>query len=230
MSLAELIRSDLADVFFNTSDFASTCRYEGMAVPLVVSQHEGQRQREVGQVGDALARDVEFLGMMATLAESDPTWLPSAGEVIEWTDADNQPHEFVVFPRVNGRWFDFADQSRDMIRIYAVPAVDLSLAEIGGVEYRAMLGPLRVEDVPIVDGTQERWVTRDVCRAAILCAPGTVTPKTKIILVKHTQHESTQDIEAFYVRLIESVTDALTVVDAWRESLTKVQRRGVEGA
>ena len=103
--------------------------------------------------------------------------------------------------------------------------------EIGTDKFDGIVCSPRTEEVPTIQGGLERWVHRDICRVSIRCEPGTVDQKTRLKIIRYTKGDaSTHAGQLFHVRQINSVTDQWTTVEAWRDSLAKVQRAGTEGA
>jgi len=100
--------------------------------------------------------------------------------------------------------------------------------------YPAAVGPLRTEEGTSFVGTIERTVNRDVCQVRIDCPRGTFHVQQKLIVAKHTSGAppggdmSAHDGQAFHVRSIDGELESLTTLTCWRESLAKLQRRGVE--
>lgn len=88
-------------------------------------------------------------------------------------------------------------------------------------KYDAIVGALRMESVEESVGAIGSTVLKDICRVSIKASPGVVDVDTRLKVAKY-------DGLPFSVFLIESVTDSFTTVQAWRESVSKVQARGVE--
>ncbi len=160
MSLKELIRSDISEVFLNTDDFASECLYETKAVSLIVNQHILPRSRRGDVLDNAniTARGADFIGAMADLLNGDPDYVPRAGEEITWKSHDNQPRKFVVFPRIGGQCFDYADPERVAVRIYGIDADDLRRVKIVGVAENllALAESIRPESVVYDFGSETK--------------------------------------------------------------------------
>lgn len=106
----------------------------------------------------------------------------------------------------------------------------VELATVGTPKkFPAIVGKLRTEAIIIPTGESERTVHRDVCQVMVNCQPGTIGVKTRLFVLKHTSSDASErDRHSFTVQQIDSVTDAWTTVQVWRESLAKVQRRGLE--
>jgi hypothetical protein len=93
----------------------------------------------------------------------------------------------------------------------------------------AIVGRLRTEEVPVVMGSTEKWVHREVCQVSVRCEPGEVGQKTRMKIARYTTGDaSSHDSQLFYVRTVTSITDAWTTVEAWRELASKQQMRGTE--
>lgn len=102
---------------------------------------------------------------------------------------------------------------------------------IGGKPYAAIVGVLRIEPVQEFNGAIESHSDRDVCQVTIQCPFGVVDLDTRLVIKKYTLGDaSIAEQQAFHVRTIDSITDGWTTIQAWRESLAKVQARGTEGA
>ncbi len=112
------------------------------------------------------------------------------------------------------------------------------MGDSGGVEiftasgaqgFDAIIGSVRTEPVDVPIGGSEQVVYRDLCNVSVKCKPGTIGARQKIIIKKLLEGDDSQrDRQAFYVARIISVTDAWTSFEAQRDSLAKIQRRGIE--
>jgi hypothetical protein len=122
VSLKTLIRSDVSDVFLDTDDFAEECAYDGRAMNMLKSEQGSQQYqgRDLLSQADAIARGADFRASLADITGDDPTYVPQPGVEIQWTDENNQPHIFVVFPRVGEQCYEYLDGYRAMVRLYAV--------------------------------------------------------------------------------------------------------------
>ncbi len=133
MSLKSLILSDVSDVFLDTDEFADVCLYVGDGFngsPALIANYADPNKPLRGDVltlDGISALGVDFRGSVADFTVDVPTTVPLAGDEITWTDAQNQPRTFVVFPRVAGRCFDLSPD-RAMLRIYTVADEDLARA------------------------------------------------------------------------------------------------------
>ncbi len=132
MTLKSQIRSDVSDVFLDTDDFADSCLYQGDSFggqfDLIATFHEAkgtQLRNDLCLVDGISAIGVDFEASVAEITANDPTAQPRAGDVITWTDQNNQPRDYIVFPRVSGRCFHFSID-RLMASIYTFAEDDLT--------------------------------------------------------------------------------------------------------
>lgn len=231
----DLIASDVADVFLNTDDFADSCLYAGAlftgTLSLIPSWPSTNRRRadDICGHGGVSAIGVDFEGAAGAFTAEDPALAPSAGDTITWTDERNQPREFIVFPRVAGRSFEYGTD-RLMLTIHTVESSQLhKVRAIGGnKDYFAIVAANRQETVTSSVGTQERTIARDTHRLYIACPPSTFNNRSKLTIARNVT--GAQPVEGFHVNRIESVFDDLTVLEVWRDGVTKQQARGTEGA
>lgn len=119
---------------------------------------------------------------------------------------------------------DLAAEQADVLVEYLGEREGVVLAD--GKKFDAVVGTIQTEDEQVVVGTSERTSQRDVCQIVVSCPPGTLTVKSKIIILKHAADGD--DAQAFYVRSLDRETEAMTTATCWRERLAKVQRRGLE--
>ena len=120
MSLKSQIRSDIADVFLNTSDFADTVLYRGAEVAAIKTEYGTRRPagRDLLVESDVAARGVDFQMSFTDITADDEIAIPQAGDEIEWTDDDGHVHTFVVFPRYAEKCFDGMDDRNGLVRLY----------------------------------------------------------------------------------------------------------------
>lgn len=125
MTLATLLKSDLADVFLDTDEFAVACTYRHKAHALSVSLIPGPADQTQGQKAVmaerfATAQVDEFVGSIHDFTAGGKAFLPAAYDEITWTDPQGTARTSVVFPLVGDQCYRFSDTTRHMVRVYTV--------------------------------------------------------------------------------------------------------------
>lgn len=100
----------------------------------------------------------------------------------------------------------------------------------GKKKFPGVFGGLRRETVQSINGGLESTSERDVCQGLVQCPPGTIQVNTRMTLFKHTTgDQSTFGQQSFYVRSVDGSDHGMTTCTVWREQLSKLQSRGLEG-
>jgi hypothetical protein len=169
----------------------------------------------------------EFQIAAAALAIDGEVFAPTPGDVINWTDPQNVQQEWCVFPLWNDQCFDRVDNAESDLRIFCAGSGDVSRITLPGAggkpqTFVALAGSLRTTEVTVTLGSREQQSDRDICRLIVASPPGTFsTDQPLTVAIGNLSGE-------FYVKSIESVSPQSTRLEAWREKLTKIQRRGTE--
>jgi hypothetical protein len=173
-------------------------------------------------------RSKEFSIAAAALAIDGELFLPAAGNVITFTDPQNAEQAWTVFPIWNDRCFSPVDNADSQLAVLCVDSGDVSSIGVVGtggkrVEFLALAGLLRTTQVTVQMGSREQDSDRDIAKLMVACPPGTFSNEQPLTVARYAGGD-------FFVKSVESVNPQSTRLEVWRERITKLQRRGTEGA